>query len=173
MVPVHTHTAHDSPFSARPAEKSEYARLFREGEEIGMVSFPPPPRFYGLKTEDGTPYWKIAQLHARDVLATTVLQNCIRYPDRETRCQFLRHWRVTECRQNDRPKNPRAVGRSHRGGSTARRHRTCRDDDGDAPDLRPRGGHLMRKRPGDHASRADSDSRSVRAPRRFFLGSGA
>jgi radical SAM protein (TIGR04043 family) len=34
------------------------------------------------------PYWKIATLHASDVLATTVLQTCTRYGNRETACQF-------------------------------------------------------------------------------------
>ncbi len=88
MVPVHTHTASDSPFSARPVDHTRHAQLFRGGEEVGMVTFPPQPKFYALRTEDGIPYWKIAQLHARDVLATTVLQNCVRYPDSSTRCQF-------------------------------------------------------------------------------------
>jgi radical SAM protein (TIGR04043 family) len=46
------------------------------------------PRFYKLQTFDGIPYWKIAQLHSSDVLATTVLQTCIRYGRRDTSCQF-------------------------------------------------------------------------------------
>jgi radical SAM protein (TIGR04043 family) len=52
------------------------------------VSFPPRPRFYDLSTADGVPYWKIAVLHGRDVLATTVLQSCIRYRSRIKTCQF-------------------------------------------------------------------------------------
>ena len=52
------------------------------------ISFPPQPRFYGLRTADGIPYWKIAQLHSRDTLATTVLQTCIRYGNAATKCQF-------------------------------------------------------------------------------------
>ena len=39
-------------------------------------------------TADGIPYWKIAVLHGRDVLATTVLQTCIRYQSRTKTCQF-------------------------------------------------------------------------------------
>ena len=88
MVPVHTLRATDSPYSARPVDDGSHARLFRGSEEIGIVTFPPQPKFYGLQTQDGTPYWKIARLHAHNVLATTVLQSCIRYPDRSTRCQF-------------------------------------------------------------------------------------
>ena len=88
MVPVHNEPAAGSPFLARPVPDSQHARLFRRDEEVGMVTFPPQPRFYDLVTDDGVPYWKIAQLHARDVLATTVLQNCVRYPNVDTRCQF-------------------------------------------------------------------------------------
>ncbi|WP_369069442.1 MSMEG_0568 family radical SAM protein [Kineococcus terrestris] len=45
------------------------------------------PRFYDLSTADGVPYEKIARLHGRDVLATTVVQTCARYaPDQ--RCRF-------------------------------------------------------------------------------------
>jgi radical SAM protein (TIGR04043 family) len=46
------------------------------------------PRFYERSTADGVPYWKIARLHAGDVLATTVLQTCTRFGRRETSCQF-------------------------------------------------------------------------------------
>jgi radical SAM protein (TIGR04043 family) len=52
------------------------------------VSFPMHPRFYDRTTVDGIPYWKIAVLHSRDVLATTVLQTCIRYQSRTKTCQF-------------------------------------------------------------------------------------
>jgi len=46
------------------------------------------PKFYALTTQDGVPYWKIAQLHSRDTLATTVLQTCVRYGNSATKCQF-------------------------------------------------------------------------------------
>ena len=45
------------------------------------------PRFYELSTADGVPYRQIALLHGKDVLATTVVQTCIRY-DESTRCRF-------------------------------------------------------------------------------------
>lgn len=88
MVPIHTQVASSSPFRARQIPGTRHAQLFRDLDTVGMVSFPPRPRFYDLETDDGVPYWQIAQLHASDVLATTVLQNCIRYPSVETRCQF-------------------------------------------------------------------------------------
>ena len=52
------------------------------------MRFPPRPRFYDLTTADGVPYSHIATLHGRDVLATTVLQTCIRYQSRTKTCQF-------------------------------------------------------------------------------------
>src|SRR5262249_35519751 len=45
------------------------------------------PRFYDLVTADGVSYEKIALLHGRDVLATTVVQTCIRYAEPD-RCRF-------------------------------------------------------------------------------------
>ena len=45
------------------------------------------PRFYGMQTADGVPYEKIARLHGRNVLATTVVQTCVRYR-KDTRCRF-------------------------------------------------------------------------------------
>lgn len=45
------------------------------------------PAFYDLTTADGIPYEKIAKLHGRDVLATTVVQTCSRYAPVD-RCRF-------------------------------------------------------------------------------------
>ncbi len=83
MVPIHTAQATRSPFAADAS-----GDLSRDGMPIATIAFPPQPRFYRLQTFDGIPYWKIALLHGRDVLATTVLQECIRYRDRATACQF-------------------------------------------------------------------------------------
>ncbi len=88
MVPVHTESARHSPFVAEAAGADGVIRLKRDGVDLGALSFPDAPRFYALQTFDGVPYWKIAQLHGRDVLATTVLQTCVRYGNRRTACQF-------------------------------------------------------------------------------------
>jgi radical SAM protein (TIGR04043 family) len=88
MVPVHTAPAFDSPFSADAPDTDGYSTISHEGVAIGRISFPPQPRFYGLSTADGVPYWHIATLHGRDVLATTILQTCIRYQSRTKTCQF-------------------------------------------------------------------------------------
>lgn len=45
------------------------------------------PRFYAMRTADGVSYEQIARLHGRHVLATTVVQSCVRYGS-ETRCRF-------------------------------------------------------------------------------------
>src|ERR1700754_3095156 len=47
----------------------------------------PRPRFYDLTTADGVPYHQIALLHGADVLASTVVQTCIRYGE-AGRCRF-------------------------------------------------------------------------------------
>ena len=88
MVPIHTQPARHSPFTADPPDAVGRAMLYRDGKPEAPLQFPPQPKFYGLNTADGIPYWKIAQLHSRNVLATTVLQTCIRYGNSETRCQF-------------------------------------------------------------------------------------
>jgi radical SAM protein (TIGR04043 family) len=88
MVPVHTAPAFASPYVVEKPDASGRSHVRRDGVSLGEVSFPARPRFYDLATADGIPYWKIAVLHSRDVLATTVLQTCIRYQSRTKTCQF-------------------------------------------------------------------------------------
>jgi radical SAM protein (TIGR04043 family) len=88
MVPIFTSTAAKSPYSARLNPATDEMLLELDGEAIAPIEFPNQPNFYRLKTADGIPYWKIALLHSRDVLATTVLQTCMRYNDTATACQF-------------------------------------------------------------------------------------
>ncbi|HEX4085381.1 MAG TPA: MSMEG_0568 family radical SAM protein [Chthoniobacteraceae bacterium] len=88
MAPVHTRGAHASAYLASAPDARGISALTRDGEMICEISFPPQPRFYAMETRDGVPYWKIAQLHSRDTLATTVLQTCIRYGNPDTKCQF-------------------------------------------------------------------------------------
>jgi biotin synthase-related radical SAM superfamily protein len=88
MVPVHTAPAFESPYFVDKPDALGRSRVSRDGVMLGEVSFPVRPRFYDRVTADGIPYWKIAVLHSRDVLATTVLQTCIRYQTRTKTCQF-------------------------------------------------------------------------------------
>ena len=96
MVPMRA--AGQSPFRLRvlsgsrsaPAEDGASSRawLYRGDDLLAEVSLPPPARFYALSTADGIPYSKIALLHARRVLASTVLQSCVRYADSARACRF-------------------------------------------------------------------------------------
>lgn len=88
MAPVHTAPAFESPYLVEKPDAFGRSRITRDGAAIAEVSFPLAPKFYGLTTADGVPYSHIATLHGRDVLATTVLQTCIRYQSRTKTCQF-------------------------------------------------------------------------------------
>ena len=72
----------DSPYEIRSD------RLLFEGGDLGVdVVAVRRPRFYDLRTADGVAYEQIARLHGSDVLATTVVQTCIRYGE-DQRCRF-------------------------------------------------------------------------------------
>jgi radical SAM protein (TIGR04043 family) len=78
--------AEDSPFGL-----DELGRLTRDGvivEDDIAVEAVDRPRFYDLATADGIAYEALARLHGTNVLATTVVQTCIRYTLEETRCRF-------------------------------------------------------------------------------------
>lgn len=88
MIPVHTAPSFDSPFVVEAPDATGAARVTKHGAEVAVVRFPTAAKFYQLKTADGIPYSHIAALHSKDVLATTVLQTCIRYESRKKTCQF-------------------------------------------------------------------------------------
>jgi radical SAM protein (TIGR04043 family) len=63
-------------------------RVLLDGVDTGVQVHPVArPRFYDLTTADGTSYEQIARLHGTNVLATTVIQKCIRYSQSQ-RCRF-------------------------------------------------------------------------------------
>lgn len=63
-------------------------RLLLDGADLGLEVEPVRrPKFYDLETADGINYEKIAKLHGSNVLATTVVQTCVRYDESE-RCRF-------------------------------------------------------------------------------------
>jgi radical SAM protein (TIGR04043 family) len=89
MVPMRP--AGQSPFRLRVLQGDAArprALLMRDETLVGEVELPAPPRFYALATAEGVPYWKIALLHSRRVLASTVLQTCVRYVDADRACRF-------------------------------------------------------------------------------------
>ncbi len=88
MIPVHNAPAFESPYVVDKPDPTGRSRVSRDGAVIGEVKFQLRPKFYERSTADGIPYAKIATLHGRDVLATTILQTCIRYQSRTKTCQF-------------------------------------------------------------------------------------
>jgi radical SAM protein (TIGR04043 family) len=63
-------------------------RLLLDGADLGLDVEPVHrPAFYDFVTADGVSYEKLARLHGKDVLATTVVQTCIRYGE-DQRCRF-------------------------------------------------------------------------------------
>lgn len=94
MVPVYNALAGSSPYRLDTAAggglevSGTTATLAADDAAPLAVETPPEPRFYGLATAEGIPYRSIALLHGRDVLATTLLQTCIRFRDRTQSCQF-------------------------------------------------------------------------------------
>ena len=86
MVPILNHASQRSPYTAHV--NGGRALLLKGDDFIAEMAFPKKPRFYDRSTAEGIPYWKIATLHGEDVLATTVLQTCMRYGHRATSCQF-------------------------------------------------------------------------------------
>ena len=72
----------ESPYSVRGG------RVWLGNDDTGFsLDVIRRPKFYDLSTTDGVPYERIARLHGKDVLATTVVQTCIRYAE-EQRCRF-------------------------------------------------------------------------------------
>jgi radical SAM protein (TIGR04043 family) len=72
----------DSPYVVRDG------RLWRDSTDTGLsVQVVRRPRFYDLSTADGVRYEQIARLHGADVLASTVVQTCVRYGE-DQRCRF-------------------------------------------------------------------------------------
>ncbi|MDF1763800.1 MAG: MSMEG_0568 family radical SAM protein [Oleibacter sp.] len=95
MVPIYTESAWDSPFSAE--QTSDGVHIYEADAQSGQlidripltnISFTNTPAFYSGATADGIPYSHIATLHSKDVLATTILQTCIRYESRKKACKF-------------------------------------------------------------------------------------
>ncbi|MFE5033310.1 MSMEG_0568 family radical SAM protein [Streptomyces sp. NPDC056683] len=71
-----------SPYSVRDG------KVWLGDEDTGIsLTAVQRPKFYDLATADGIRYEQIARLHGSDVLATTVVQTCIRYAESD-RCRF-------------------------------------------------------------------------------------
>lgn len=85
MLPTLNGPAEHSPYSLVQTQSG--LSLQYEGRTLMYVDPIARPRFYDLKTKDGVPYNHIAVLHGADVLASTVIQSCIRWAP-SGRCKF-------------------------------------------------------------------------------------
>lgn len=87
------HLTVDGVNAALPANReSPYlvrdGRLWRDDTDMGAsVGVVARPKFYDFATDEGVPYHQIARLHGADVLASTVVQTCVRYAEPQ-RCRF-------------------------------------------------------------------------------------
>lgn len=86
MIPTLSASAQDSDYALIPEDRMW--RLEKNGRLLCRVRAVPRPAFYDGRTADGIPYVKIARLHGRDCLASTVIQECVRYNSLRTRCRF-------------------------------------------------------------------------------------
>ncbi len=84
-IPVSGHYVPHSPYTLKRTG-NRYG-IFRHGEFRNTVEPVSRPAFYELQTPEGVPYKKIALLHGRDCLATTVLQTCDHWPS-QRQCRF-------------------------------------------------------------------------------------
>ncbi len=83
-VPVDASFVTDTPYSLE-AEDVGFG-IYRDGTRLASAAPADRPRFYGMSTSDGTPYWQIALMHL-DSLASTVLQTCA-YWGNDDQCTF-------------------------------------------------------------------------------------
>jgi len=85
-VPIAADYVLTSPFSLKQTQDSGYD-LLKNNRSVSPIEVVPEPRFYGKTTDDGIPYKKIALLHGKDCLATTVLQRCVHWKNSK-KCSF-------------------------------------------------------------------------------------
>jgi radical SAM protein (TIGR04043 family)/putative N-acetyltransferase (TIGR04045 family) len=84
-LPISSEYVSRSPYVLR--EEGGQSLIFKNEAVVCPVHFVERPRFYDHSTGEGIPYPKIALLHGKDCLATTVIQTCTYWYSKE-RCQF-------------------------------------------------------------------------------------
>ena len=85
MVPIGAAFVADSPFLLEPVGGDYF--LLKDGRQICSLGVVADPRFYSLRTPDQVSYKKIAVLHGKDCLATTVYQKCVYWQSGQS-CAF-------------------------------------------------------------------------------------
>ena len=83
-VPVDASFVADTPYSLEPEDVG--FGIYANGVRLAGAAPADRPRFYGLTTADGVPYWQLALMHL-DSLASTVLQTCA-YWGNDDQCRF-------------------------------------------------------------------------------------
>lgn len=92
MVPIYSDSAWQSDFTLEGDASGASAIVDTSNSTnlipLKQISVSSEPKFYAGQTKDGIAYSKLATLHSKDVLATTILQTCIRYESRKNACKF-------------------------------------------------------------------------------------
>ncbi len=171
MIPVHNAPAFESPYIVAKPDTLGRSQVSRDGAVIGEVKFQLRPRFYERSTADGIPYSKIATLHGRDVLATTILQTCIRYQSRTKTCQFCAIGQSLAAGRTIERKTPGATRRGRQGRGRTRWRHPHGDDHGHAARQRSRRENPVRER--DRRSKPRSICRSRASASRRMTTSGS
>ncbi len=105
MVPIYTNSASQSPYTLDDND-SNNIQLLENTIPLTDITYAKSPRFYDLTTKEGIPYSHVATLHSTDVLATTVLQTCIRYDNPKGTCKFCSIGASLEAGQTIAHKSP-------------------------------------------------------------------
>jgi radical SAM protein (TIGR04043 family) len=84
-IPLQGKFVQNSPFTL--TKKNEKWLILRNNQAITEARIVPHPKFYQKTTTDGTPMCKIAVLHGKDCLASTVYSKCIYWTKRK-QCKF-------------------------------------------------------------------------------------
>jgi radical SAM protein (TIGR04043 family) len=84
-IPLQGKFVKNSPFSI--AKKDKKWLILRNNQTIAEAKIVPNPKFYQKTTTDGAPMCKVAVLHGKDCLASTVYSKCIYWTKRK-QCKF-------------------------------------------------------------------------------------
>ena len=84
-LPITSQYVSRSPYFLK--EENGQHLIFKDEKAVCPVHLIERPKFYEHSTEDGVPYPKVALLHGKDCLATSVIQTCTYWNSKE-RCQF-------------------------------------------------------------------------------------
>ncbi|MHC1591111.1 MAG: radical SAM protein, partial [Candidatus Helarchaeales archaeon] len=113
-IPLQGEFVNRSPFDLRHQDGNSWA-LFENDEETCVLKRIPKPAFLNELTSDGIPMRKIALLHGKDCLASTVVQKCI-YWEAGLQCKYCGIELSYHLKQTEVIKSPRALAEVLRAG---------------------------------------------------------